>query len=112
MSFEKDFANGYLFGELLFRFSQLPDISNFKNLYPSYPTIRNTKEVKISNFSQILPVMRNLNLKFDSNITEKIIGEERGVALRILYQLKMALEKVSAPSLYKMSTCSSNGTRG
>ena len=47
--------------------------------------------------------MHNLKLKFDSNITEKIINEERGVALRLLYQLKMALEKVSAPSLYKMS---------
>jgi len=49
--------------------------------------------------------MRNLNLKFDSNIAEKVISQERGVALRLLYQLKMALEKVSAPSVYKMSIC-------
>jgi len=47
--------------------------------------------------------MRNLKLKFDSNIAEKVMNEERGAALRLLYQLKMALEKVSAPSLYKMS---------
>jgi len=52
---------------------------------------------------QVLPVMRNLKLKYDSNIAEKIMNEERGVALRLLYQLKMALEKVTAPSIYKMS---------
>eukprot|EP00831_Metopus_contortus_P001338 TRINITY_DN10487_c0_g1_i6.p1 TRINITY_DN10487_c0_g1~~TRINITY_DN10487_c0_g1_i6.p1 ORF type:complete len:334 (+),score=71.02 TRINITY_DN10487_c0_g1_i6:3-1004(+) len=92
-NFEKDLSNGFLFGELLFRFSQLPDISAFQN--------RNTKEIKISNFMLVLPVMRNLKLKFDSNIAEKIMNEDRGVALRLLYQMKMALEKVSAPSLIK-----------
>ena len=59
--------------------------------------------MKIGNFTLVLPVMRNLKLKFDSNIAEKIMNEERGVALRLLYQMKMALEKVSAPSLYKLS---------
>ncbi len=80
-------------------------MSRFQDRY-SLPTRsrRNTKETKIENFTLILPVMRNLKLKFDSNIAEKIMNGNRGVALRLLYQMKMALEKVSAPSLYKMST--------
>ncbi len=70
---------------------------------PNAKKYRNTKEAKIENFTLVLPVMRSLKLKFDSNIAEKVMNEERGAALRLLYQLKMALEKVSAPSLYKMS---------
>jgi hypothetical protein len=60
----------------------------------------------------VLPVMRNLKLKFDSNIAEKIMNEERGVALRLLYQMKMALEKVSAPSVYQKSILPLSPARG
>ena len=38
--------------------------------------------------------MRNLNIKFDSKMVDKIMKRERGLALRLLYQLKMCLEKV------------------
>lgn len=38
--------------------------------------------------------MRNLNIKFDSKMVDKIMKRERGIALRLLYQLKMCLEKV------------------
>ena len=38
--------------------------------------------------------LRNLNIKFDSKMVDKIMKSERGIALRLLYQLKMCLEKV------------------
>ena len=44
------------------------------------------------------PTFRNLKIKFDSKMVDKIMKEERGLALRILYQLKMALEKVYPPT--------------
>jgi hypothetical protein len=42
--------------------------------------------------------LRNLKVKFDSKMVDQIMKEERGIALRLLYQLKMALEKVYPPT--------------
>ncbi len=53
---------------------------------------------KIDNFTKLQPTFRNLNIKFDSKMIDGIMKEERGVALRLLYQLKMALEKVYPPT--------------
>jgi len=44
------------------------------------------------------PTLRNLNIKFDSQQVDKIMKQERGFALRLLYQLKMILEKVYPPT--------------
>lgn len=40
----------------------------------------------------------NLKIKFDSKLINSIMKEERGAALRLLYQLKMSLEKVYPPT--------------
>lgn len=53
---------------------------------------------KIDNFTKLQPTFKNLNIKFDSKIIDSIMKEERGIALRLLYQLKMALEKVYPPT--------------
>lgn len=50
------------------------------------------------NFERIEPTLRNLNIKFDSTTVDKIMKGERGVALRLLYQMKMVLEKVYPPT--------------
>jgi hypothetical protein len=42
--------------------------------------------------------LRNLKVKFDSKMVDQIMKEDRGIALRLLYQLKMALEKVYPPT--------------
>lgn len=42
--------------------------------------------------------MRNLKIKFDSQMVDKIMKKERGHALRLLYQLKKVLERVYAPT--------------
>lgn len=53
---------------------------------------------KLENFAKLEPTLRNLNIKFDSKMVDKIMKNERGVALRLLYQLKMMLEKVYPPT--------------
>jgi CH-like domain in sperm protein len=53
---------------------------------------------KIENFTKLQPTLRNLNIKFDSKAIDGIMKGERGAALRLLYQLKMALEKVYPPT--------------
>ena len=49
---------------------------------------------RLQNFEKLEPSLRNLNIKFDSKMVDKIMKRERGIALRLLYQLKMVLEKV------------------
>jgi hypothetical protein len=53
---------------------------------------------KIDNFTKLQPTLRKLQIKFDSKMIDGIMKEERGVALRLLYQLKMSLEKVYPPT--------------
>jgi hypothetical protein len=52
----------------------------------------------VKNFERLEPTLRNLNIKFDSQSVDKIMKKERGYALRMLYQLKMILEKVYPPT--------------
>ena len=48
----------------------------------------------MQNFERLEPTLRNLNIKFDSKLVDRIMKRERGLALRLLYQLKMCLDKV------------------
>jgi hypothetical protein len=59
---------------------------------------RENTATKIHNFDRLLPVLRNLKIKVDSKMVDAIMQEKRGEALRLLYQLKMALEKVYPPT--------------
>jgi len=79
---------------------------NFKDFSKKYFTLsfyniflfRDNVASKIDNFNKLQPTLKNLKVKFDSKVIDLIMKEERGVALRILYQLKMALEKVYPPT--------------
>ena len=53
---------------------------------------------RLQNFEKLEPSLRNLNIKFDSKMVDKIMKQERGISLRLLYQLKMVLEKVYPPT--------------
>jgi hypothetical protein len=52
----------------------------------------------MGNFERLEPTLRNLKIQFNSQQVDKIMKRERGVALRLLYQLKMMLEKVYTPT--------------
>lgn len=52
----------------------------------------------MDNFFKLQPTFMNLKIKFDSQLINAVMKEERGSALRLLYQLKMALEKVYPPT--------------
>ena len=41
--------------------------------------------------------MRSLKVRFDGKMTHNIMQEERGAALRLLYQLKLAIQKREGP---------------
>jgi hypothetical protein len=47
----------------------------------------------VKNFQQVEAVMRTLKVKFDGKLVHQIMNEERGAALRLLFQLKLAIER-------------------
>jgi adenylate kinase family enzyme len=94
VDFEQDFANGYLLGELLYRFNQQAQFENFIN--------KPTADAKISNWCLLEPSVRQMNIKFDSKSAYSIMCQQKGSITKLLYQIKMAigkLEKVAPISL-------------
>eukprot|EP00930_Biecheleria_cincta_P030071 TRINITY_DN20871_c0_g1_i1.p1 TRINITY_DN20871_c0_g1~~TRINITY_DN20871_c0_g1_i1.p1 ORF type:complete len:1954 (-),score=553.23 TRINITY_DN20871_c0_g1_i1:93-5921(-) len=85
-NFEKDFATGFLLGEILHKFRQQVDFDQFQN--------KNTYEVKIANFKRLEPTFKALGIKFNATQSNAVMNSERGAALRLLYQLKMAAERL------------------
>jgi CH-like domain in sperm protein len=88
-NFEEDFSNGYLLGELLYKFNQQSDFHNFSD--------RNSRAVVLGNFTKMIDVFKGLNVKFDTQVINEIINKIEGAAIKLIYQLKMALEKTSPP---------------
>ena len=58
---------------------------------------RTNKEAKVNNFYLIEDALRMLKVRFDGKMTHNIMQEERGAALRLLYQLKLAIQKREGP---------------
>jgi len=54
---------------------------------------RTNKEAKVHNFYQIENSLRLLKVVFDAKLTHQIMNEERGASLRLLYQLKLGIER-------------------
>lgn len=88
-NFEEDFSNGYLLGELLYKFNQLHNFQDF--------TDRHSRTNVLSNFAKMIDVFKGLNVKFDTDVINAIIHKDKGAAIGLIYQLKMALEKTSPP---------------
>ncbi|CEL91602.1 unnamed protein product [Vitrella brassicaformis CCMP3155] len=89
-SFEDDFANGYLLGELLHKFHQQDDFQGFSD--------SSTAAAKMANFKKLEPTFRSLKIKFDTRAMRSVMERQRGAALRLLYRLKMALERQAEQS--------------
>mmetsp|Transcript_28813 Transcript_28813/g.67053 ORF Transcript_28813/g.67053 Transcript_28813/m.67053 type:complete len:2032 (-) Transcript_28813:99-6194(-) len=89
-NFEKDFANGYLFGEILHKFRQQDDFHQFEN--------KSSHEAKMANYQRLEPTFKALGIKFNAQQGNAMMGGERGASLRILYQLKMTADRLSLAS--------------
>lgn len=71
-NFEEDFHNGYLFGELLLKYSQQLNFNEFIDKYINI-NVRDDKASRISNFSLLYDTFKTLKVSFDSNIAMNII---------------------------------------
>ncbi len=82
---ERDFANGYLLGELLYKFNQLTNFREFSD--------GGDRNSKISNFTLLQQVLKNIGVLFDMNVAKQIMEGKKGVVLKLLYQIRSKLEK-------------------
>ncbi|DBA03233.1 TPA: hypothetical protein N0F65_011592 [Lagenidium giganteum] len=84
---EKDFASGYLLGEILYKLNQQHNIDDFR--------ASSIADAKIHNFCLLEPTMRVLNIKFDSGVASAIMNQKAGAATNVLYQIKARIAMVS-----------------
>ncbi|XP_033476469.2 sperm flagellar protein 2 [Epinephelus lanceolatus] len=84
-TFAKDFSSGYLIGEVLHKYQLQNDFSMFMK--------KDTSISRLNNFTRVEPTLRLLGISFDINTAEDLMQEKRGVAMRLLYQLYVSLEK-------------------
>lgn len=81
----KDFASGYLMGEVLHKYQLQNDFNMFMK--------KDTSVSKLNNFTRLEPTLQLLGISFDINTAQDLIQEKQGAATRLLYQLYVSLEK-------------------
>ncbi|XP_007426743.1 sperm flagellar protein 2 [Python bivittatus] len=84
-SFSREFSSGYLIGELLNKYELQEDFDQF-----SQSRLANAK---LNNFSRMEPTLQLLGVQFDQNVARNIMTEQHGAAIKLVYQLYVALEK-------------------
>uniref|UniRef100_A0A6Q2XHT1 Calponin-homology (CH) domain-containing protein n=1 Tax=Esox lucius TaxID=8010 RepID=A0A6Q2XHT1_ESOLU len=82
-SFSKDFANGYLIGEILHKYQLQEDFDLFLK--------SNSASSKLNNFTRVEPTLKLLGVSL--NLSMAVMQEEHGAATRLLYQLYLLLQK-------------------
>ncbi|XP_029434767.1 sperm flagellar protein 2 isoform X2 [Rhinatrema bivittatum] len=84
-TFAKDFASGFLIGEVLHRHELQDDFDQFAQ--------SRAANSKLNNFSRMEPTFQLLGVPFDQNVAQAIMSEQHGAATRLLYQLYIVLQK-------------------
>ncbi|EDV23473.1 uncharacterized protein TRIADDRAFT_58131 [Trichoplax adhaerens] len=82
-NFEAEFANGYLIGQVLNKYSLQSDFGSFSK--------GSTSESKLNNFMLIEPTLALLDIPFNTATAKDIMYKKHGVAVRLLYELYIAL---------------------
>lgn len=83
-SLSDDFSNGYLLGELLYKYNQQQSFNKFIN--------RNTPEAKIINFCLLEQTMRDIGVYFNSQLAYDIMNCKPGTMKTLLYEIRTILE--------------------
>ncbi|XP_052413327.1 sperm flagellar protein 2 [Carassius gibelio] len=84
-SFTRDFANGYLLGEILHRYELQDDFHLFSK--------QSSANAKLNNFTRIEPTLQLLGVPFDLAMAKAVMQGRQGAATHLLYQLYIQLQK-------------------
>jgi len=92
-NFEEDFSNGYLFNDLLHQFGQVCIDSGER--WPGPLRDDYAVEAKVTNFKILERSLNNLKIKFTPGQAQQINNKHRGVAMKLIYQIKMVLDRLN-----------------
>ncbi|XP_028852593.1 sperm flagellar protein 2 isoform X2 [Denticeps clupeoides] len=81
----KDFANGYLIGEVLHRYELQEDFHQFSK--------SSSASSKLNNFTRLEPTLLLLGVPFGLSTAKSVMLGQHGAAARLLYQLYMVLQR-------------------
>ncbi|KAG1943998.1 sperm flagellar protein [Pimephales promelas] len=84
-SFARDFANGFLIGEILNRYELQEDFHLF--------TKQSTANAKLNNFTRLESTLQLLGVPFDLGNAKAVMQGRHGAATQLLYQLYILLQK-------------------
>ena len=83
---DQSFRSGYLFGELLNRFSLQKDFDTFSS--------SRSTDAWIANYIKLEPTLRHLGIPFHATIVRDLMQGKPGTAAKLLYQLRISLPKI------------------
>lgn len=85
--FHDTFRDGYLLGEILYRYNQLLIFDRF---------IRNgTPQNTLDNFALLQPVMLKIGIRFNGQVASDLMKGDESATKSIIYEIKMALEALT-----------------
>ncbi|CAM9093241.1 unnamed protein product, partial [Laminaria digitata] len=87
LNLDHDFTNGYLLGEVLHVHNHQHDFNLFQD--------SSTAEARATNFILLEPPLRLLDVPFDVQVAYNIMNGKPGVAGKLLYQVKMVLDRLT-----------------
>ncbi|ORX79042.1 hypothetical protein BCR32DRAFT_294674 [Anaeromyces robustus] len=102
-SIDKDFRNGYLFGEILKQY-EIIDKKMFESLFYN----GNSQEIAIRNYSLLeTSLIQKLGLKLKANRVYDIIQGKPGEAAKLLYDIKtyIELKKIDSTNINGKTNC-------
>ena len=85
---EEDLASGFLLGELLSLHGVQPDFAKFTYI----PRGAHEPNVCVENYGRLLKTFARIGVTFDVPTAEALMRRSKGVAPRLLYNIKAALE--------------------
>jgi len=86
VSFSEDFKDGYLLGNILYKFNQQINFNEFSNT--GHPN------AKLNNFLLLEPTMRKIGVHFNSKVVSDIMTGKGSSVKNLLYEMKTQLESI------------------
>lgn len=86
VSFSEDFKDGYLLGNILYKFNQQNNFNEFSNT--GHPN------AKLNNFLLLEPTMRKIGVHFNSKVVSDIMTGKGSTVKNLLYEMKTLLEAI------------------
>ena len=86
ISLDDDFRDGYLLGELMYKYNQQSNFNDF--------SMKGNPSAKITNFCLLEPSMRQIGVNFNAKIAFDVMHAANGTAKDLVYEMRTILEGI------------------